>query len=181
MFTKSTSPWSPRSPRPQNPTTRSFFVSQTLRMPRCVISTARFAFSSCVMIVGLFRVLERDGLVEPAQCGGGAKPDWQLFDGCAAKTRRVIDWCDIAEWGRRVGLRVVQAVHQGLCGFMCHTKPMRLSFMNHNWNRFFLLSPWVGFGTLARADYTFRSIEAGFWSIDEEVLKKHKCLVVRLW
>lgn len=53
-------------------------------------------------------------------------------------------------------------MHQGLCGFMCHAKPMRLSFMNHNWNRFFLLSPWVGFGTLARADYTFRSIEVGF-------------------
>ncbi|CBK24745.2 uncharacterized protein [Blastocystis hominis] len=38
----------------------------------------------------------------------------------------------------------IPAVHQGLCGFMCRAKPMRLSFMNHNWNRFYLLSPWVG-------------------------------------
>ena len=134
-----------------------------------------------VMIVGLLRVLERDGPVETAQRGGGAKPDWQLFDGCAAKTRRVVDWCDIAEWGRSAGLSIVPAVHQGLCGFMCRAKPMRLSFMNHNWNRFYLLSPWVGFGSLNRADYTFRSLEGDSWLIDEELRKKYKGLVIHLW
>lgn len=33
---------------------------------------------------------------------------------------------------------------------------MRLSFLNENWNRFFVLSPRIGFGTLTRADFTFR-------------------------
>ena len=50
----------------------------------------------------------------------------------------------------------VLGIHQGMCGFLCHTKPKHLPFLDENWNRFFVLSPRLGFGTLVEADYTFR-------------------------